>query len=156
MVRKGADYPLGANIAQFLLVVGLGPLVEEMLFRGFLFRRWSRKWGLRKGAVLSSLAFAVVHADVLGAWFFGFVLALLYARTWSLWLPIIVHSVNNALAWCLEGLGVLVGESEQLSIDEFQSSWWFGGLCLVVSVPWLVRFIRQNWPSSESRVPGVA
>src|SRR5262249_9187312 len=81
-----------------LTIIVLGPIVEEILFRGILLSRWSSKWGMRKAALISALAFAIAHADVLGAFFFGLCFTILYLRTQTLLIPIVAHVLNNTIA----------------------------------------------------------
>ncbi len=86
----------------FLTAVVLAPILEEFIFRGLLLERWSFKWGVRRGLLLTSLAFALVHFPshgvmVTGPFLAGFLLGYLRLRFASLWLPILAHMVNNAL-----------------------------------------------------------
>lgn len=66
------------------LVVGLGaPLVEEIFFRGMLYRALGRRFGAVVSIVASSLLFAAVHFQLIqfiGLFAFGVVLALLVQR----------------------------------------------------------------------------
>ncbi|WP_394538940.1 CPBP family intramembrane metalloprotease [Lysobacter enzymogenes] len=90
----------------------IAPAYEELLFRRVLFGRlWAagRPW---LGLALSSIAFALVHeppglgagrgAGVLVLWivyaFMGAVLAWIYRRSGSLWVPYLAHAGNNLLA----------------------------------------------------------
>jgi membrane protease YdiL (CAAX protease family) len=89
-----------------LLLVAIVPaLGEEMIFRGLvlpIFRKWTGK--LHLAVWLSALLFSAMHMQ-----FFGFlprlvlgaVLGYLYVWTSSLWVPVIAHFTNNALALIL-------------------------------------------------------
>ena len=90
-------------------MIGVG-FLEELLFRGFLFRAVGRK-GVRRGVVLSSLAFALGHAVNLfngsgmtlgeNLWQMGFAVAFgvlfatLFARSGTLWPCVLTHAVFN-------------------------------------------------------------
>ncbi|GAB4456462.1 MAG: hypothetical protein OHK0029_14440 [Armatimonadaceae bacterium] len=82
-----------------ILGVGIGPgFGEEMLFRGFLFNVFRKQWGLWAGILLSALVFTVGHTYALGllpVFLMGVALAWIYHRTGSLWIPILIHAVNN-------------------------------------------------------------
>jgi membrane protease YdiL (CAAX protease family) len=78
-------------------VVVLGPVTEELLFRGALLRRWSARWGPGRGMVASAALFAAFHADPLGAFATGVCLALLARRTGGLLVPMAAHAAHNAL-----------------------------------------------------------
>jgi membrane protease YdiL (CAAX protease family) len=54
------DLSTGAQVLAAILAVGVAPLVEELFFRGILFRSL-RRHGLWVAAVVSSIFFGVVH-----------------------------------------------------------------------------------------------
>jgi membrane protease YdiL (CAAX protease family) len=83
--------------------VFVAPISEELLFRGFAFAGLQRRYGWVRGALFSSLAFAVIHlqpAMILAYFGIGFLLALLYYWTNSLWPCVAVHAAVN-------GIGIL-------------------------------------------------
>ena len=76
------------------------PIGEEFFFRGFLHNCAKRRLGVVWGTLLSASAFALVHGgplQVLAILPMGVLLAWIYDRTGSLWVPIIVHAVNNGV-----------------------------------------------------------
>jgi membrane protease YdiL (CAAX protease family) len=84
------------------LAVALGPgFVEEVWCRGFLGRGLSARYGLAWGVVVTSLLFGLLHVDpayaavtaVMGAY-----LHFVYLASRSIWVPIILHAVNNGVA----------------------------------------------------------
>lgn len=89
-----------------LAVISIGPIVEELLFRGALLsallRRLRTVWAVPASAVL----FALVHLpDLHWLWYavpnlalLGAVLAWLRLRSGSLWPSVIAHGCNNLLA----------------------------------------------------------
>ncbi|MDX1510676.1 MAG: type II CAAX endopeptidase family protein [Nitriliruptorales bacterium] len=92
-----------------ILVAGiLAPILEEVVFRGVLFQSLRQKMGLWAAVALSSLAFTVVHIELLGAPIFlgglfvlaGF-LALLLHWTKSLVVPIVAHATFNTITLIL-------------------------------------------------------
>ncbi len=93
-----------AILAFGVVAVGLGPLAEEVFFRGFLYSGFKDRLGMWRSAVLSSFLFALMHVDpgVLIPFFFtGMLLALLYERTGSVWSCVVVHATQNALAFAI-------------------------------------------------------
>jgi membrane protease YdiL (CAAX protease family) len=88
----------------FMLVgVIFAPMVEELFFRGFLFQGFRSQYGWLKGALLSSLIFGAAHLDpaaFLPTAILGFLLAYMYHRTNSVWLPILLHVLVNAFGLC--------------------------------------------------------
>jgi membrane protease YdiL (CAAX protease family) len=88
----------------------LAPLTEEIYFRGIVMGWLRRHWGMIWAVGLSSLVFALLHLKWLtpgglGGWVvtaelvaMGVLLALVAARTGSLWASFITHAVNNFCA----------------------------------------------------------
>ncbi len=103
----------GARVA-LLLLGGLGaPLGEELLYRGMLYGALRRRWGFWGAALVSSLAFGLFHViplQVLTAMLLGLVLCWVYERSGSLWAPVLVHLVNNLLAFGLALVGLAIME----------------------------------------------
>ncbi len=79
----------------------LGPVGEELFFRGFAHTALRRKYGFRKGIIFSSLFFGVYHLipwQIPYAVIAGFILAYVYEKTHSIYPPILFHVINNSLA----------------------------------------------------------
>lgn len=87
------------------VLVLLGPLVEEWLFRGLLFQWAERAWGAGGAIVGAALLFGLIHAgdpvSVIPAVLLGLACGL--ARRWSgsILGALLVHAINNALALAL-------------------------------------------------------
>lgn len=86
--------------AGMLALGGLAaPFAEELFFRGVLFRLLRRYWGVAAGTLMSSVLFGLSHVfvDVMpGTMLLGIVMALLYQRSGSLWVPITFHAAYNS------------------------------------------------------------
>ncbi len=82
------------------LAVGVFPaIVEELIFRGILYR-YLRRHGCAFAAFASSLLFGLIHLNVLQAIFafaLGLVLCYAYERSGRLIFPMILHFLNNSL-----------------------------------------------------------
>jgi uncharacterized protein len=148
-----ADALEGVGEGNLLLaVVGLvvlPPLVEETVFRGVLVERFAVKWGLAVGIVVSAVAFGLLHVDPIGAGMFGVVTALLYLRTGSLWPGILIHAANNLVAL----LSMRLADPAAASEPTVQESLIIAAVCLALSVPFLVWFLRVHWPRRGTRTP---
>lgn len=142
----------GINIAHFFFLCVVVPCVEEVLFRGFLLQRWSRRWGVNTAVILSSLLFGVMHVDILGGIIFGYIMCVLYIQTKSLWAPIVVHGINNAVAWVFSYVSMFDGYVDN-SITAFQQNLWIGLVCFFVSTPWLINYLKTNHPRSKWVAP---
>mgnify|MGYP000470800550 FL=1 len=82
---------------ELVCVCGLGPLCEELLFRGLLAGRLAR-YGQAPGAFVSALLFGLYHANLeqfFYAFLLGLLLAYVYYRTGMLRFPVALHMVLN-------------------------------------------------------------
>lgn len=132
---------------QIFFMVVLVPPIEELFFRGILIHRLAEKWDIRQAVFASTIIFAVLHKNMMGALAYGFVLAVLYIRTRTLIVPLVCHILINLLA-----VGMSIVESE-LSVTTANSELLFSVLCLILSIPWLIYFMRKNWPSQSWSIP---
>jgi uncharacterized protein len=97
--------------------VTLGPFMEEMLYRGVLYRLWERQWGWLAGTLLSSVVFSIIHPQNLIQTFLSAILyACLYRRTGSLWATTLCHaSYNFLVAWPLLGQVLILKPADAAS-----------------------------------------
>ena len=93
---------MAKNLFGMFAIAVLGPVLEEVLFRGaiqgFLMRKFNNPW---VGIVIASAIFGIVHMNpiqVFYAFFLGLVFGWLYYRTGSLMPCIVGHVLNNSLA----------------------------------------------------------
>lgn len=97
--------------AGLLTIMFLGPLSEELLFRGgvqtdfanIMQQECKNRFSTYLPLILSALIFAIIHlnpAQMPAAFILGFVLGFAYWWTGSLLAPVCIHVFNNALA-CL-------------------------------------------------------
>jgi membrane protease YdiL (CAAX protease family) len=104
----GVDEGGVAAVAAGVLIVGVAPFSEEVFFRGFMYGGLRRRMPVWAAAGISGLIFGLLHytgpdslAVVPQLAVLGILLAWLYERTGSLWLPIMLHVVNNAIAFAI-------------------------------------------------------
>jgi uncharacterized protein len=85
-----------------LAFIAVAPaLSEELVFRGVIGRGLVARYGLWTGVLVSSVLFAIVHfhpVHAIAVIPMGIALHLVYLSTRSLWGPILLHFLNNALA----------------------------------------------------------
>ncbi len=83
------------------ILVVVGPLAEEVFFRGFLLSAFVQGIGMLPGLIVASAIFAVAHGDLavlLPTFASGAILSWLYLRTRSLWPGFLAHAGQNSLA----------------------------------------------------------
>jgi uncharacterized protein len=111
--KAAADYLTveGAGGLFVLLIAGciVGPIMEEFVVRGVMFRGWSESFLGPIGAiVLTSALWAMNHTQY--DWFWrldifatGLMLGYLRWRSNSTWLTVMTHSANNTLIFFMTG-----------------------------------------------------
>jgi membrane protease YdiL (CAAX protease family) len=90
---------LDSPVLFFFVSVVMAPIVEEMFFRGFMFKGFRQKYGVKAALIVSSLMFALSHfqlAAFLPTFLLGATLAYVYHRTDSLFPGMILHFLINA------------------------------------------------------------
>lgn len=88
-------------ILLILTMVILGPIAEELAFRGLTYDRMKRYLGVPWSIVISSLMFGIYHANMIQFIYtsiMGLLLALYYEKSGSLIVPVIAHMAMNAYA----------------------------------------------------------
>ncbi|MBK8165599.1 MAG: CPBP family intramembrane metalloprotease [bacterium] len=84
-----------------LAVVIVGPLAEELVFRGLVHRVFSRTWGPWPAIAVSALLFGLVHGEpwyLLGLIAVGALLGFVWETTGSLTCCWIAHAVHNGVS----------------------------------------------------------
>ena len=88
----------------FIAIVVLAPVVEEVLFRGFLLPAFNRVMRLPFAVILVSIIFALLHpplSAMLAIGIFSILLCWAYIKSKSLWPPILLHALQNSIAFTL-------------------------------------------------------
>ncbi|MBU3193679.1 CPBP family intramembrane glutamic endopeptidase [Clostridium algidicarnis] len=94
----------------YLLVLEItliGPIIEEILFRGIILNGLLKKYSPAKAILFSSLLFSLIHGNLpqmFNALFFGILLGLIYIKTKSLYAVIFTHIIANTLSIILSAL----------------------------------------------------
>lgn len=89
-----------------IMVVLIGPILEEIIFRGFFFNTFCRtenKLNTWLGIIISGFIFGFCHDPqldkfILVYWAMGIILAWVYLKTRDLRYSMLVHILNNAMS----------------------------------------------------------
>lgn len=117
----------GELAATLILVALLPAIAEEYVFRGCVARAFARK-GYVFSVFMSALLFALMHGSPLQLvhqFLIGVVCAVLFFSTRSLWPPIILHFLNNAIALVL---GYVQNRGSAFAVTE---AWQYVVMCVV-------------------------
>jgi membrane protease YdiL (CAAX protease family) len=97
---KGVDsMPLAAML---LFGCAFPGLFEELLFRGVMGRGMTERHGVWTGVTVASVFFGIAHlvpAHAVSAAIMGVFLHLAFLYSRSFWVPVIMHFINNSLAF---------------------------------------------------------
>ena len=100
MVTHLAQGGMDLKITIAVCAVIFAPLVEEVIFRGYLYPVFKKFLGWESSLVFTSILFGLLHVDIvafLPLSIFGALLAIVYERTKTLWAPILAHFLMNLL-----------------------------------------------------------
>lgn len=146
MMRMFGDWPIHFAV----VAIGVGPaLAEELFCRGFLGRGLVGRFGAWWGVILTSLFFGIMHVEprqAIYATLIGVMLHAAYLWTRSLWVPILLHFLNNtisviALHWRdLDRLDVAVDRAPWHVLGIISA----GAVALLVGVGWALYTSRAR------------
>lgn len=126
----------GTGFWTILAVVVLAPLFEELICRGVVLESLRSRFGVIGAWGLSSLFFGVIHLQpqlMVNALFMGMILGYVAIRTGSLWSAIILHAINNSIAYVALTLGIDSIKLSELIADPKLYGVVYG-LCALLSV----------------------
>lgn len=89
---------MSTTVSMFLYASVVGPIVEELIYRGFVLRSF-QKYGKNAAIIISAVLFGVMHANIpQGMFAFAVGLVLGYvAIEYSVWWAIALHILNNCV-----------------------------------------------------------
>lgn len=88
----------------FLLACVATPIAEELFFRSFLLAGLNKRLGVVLGVVISAFIFAAIHTPGVGTgiiiplFIMGIALSIIYLRTRSVLVSIVIHSMHNTIS----------------------------------------------------------
>lgn len=118
----------------FLSICVVGPILEEIMFRGLLFKSLERAFRSPAAAIIiSGLLFGLWHGSLVQGVYtamMGIVLAYVYHKTRNLWFPILIHMLNNLSTLPIPGAqGPMITEIINYA-------------CLILIIPFVIVFIK--------------
>lgn len=147
-------------LISFFGAVLFGPIVEEFIFRGVMFNRFTKQWGTKVGIFVSSLLFGLVHGDpfiAIGAFVFGITLCVVYSKSHII-VPIIIHILNNLFVFLIGIVDMYFNTDsgsvtpEQMIAETERYGLTFGLPMVLISSFFLFRYTKKNWPRVEKAV----
>ncbi|EDS77162.1 caax amino protease family protein [Clostridium botulinum C str. Eklund] len=139
------------TVYEFILVVILAPIVEELIFRGVILNRLKMRWGVGPAIILSSIFFGVLHMNlaVIGAFLFGVMMCVVYMKTKNIFITMFIHCVNNLLC-SLPTRGT--DEFTKSDINEMLLMGKPAIIIFCITSIIAIWYIVKNWPRKEEKV----
>lgn len=145
-----SDYLFSLVVMAFLPA-----LCEEALFRGvfqnFLSRSTRNPW---LAIIVVSFIFSVVHLSGFGflsRLFLGIVLGAIYHYTGRLWLAVLAHFINNAIALSVLYYYKTSGKDLSAALNETEGNYW--GLLAIPAVIILIMLLQKARPEQPKQQP---
>ena len=130
-----------------IFAVAVSPILEEIIFRHVFFKRFTEKFNVYVGILVSSIIFSSLNSGlgIIGALGFGIINCLLYLKYKNILIPIIVHSINNFLALTIFfKLSYYWGNLSKIQKNAATINWISGIIMLNAGIFLLARFIKFN------------
>lgn len=129
--------------------ISLGPIVEELIFRGVILSRLKLKFSVVPAIFVSAIIFGIVHFDIniLGRFFFGVLSAILYIETQNIINCMIFHILHNVSIFAFP----IISKYANISISNY-NEFIIGILtfvilgCFVLSTILNIVYIKNNLP----------
>ena len=102
LIRFATYAPNSWGVVGFLVAAfTLGPVIEEMFFRGFLYNALKTKTSMATACMVQAAVFALCHQNGLlgnvAIFLYGAALAVVYEKKGNLLSPCLIHCIGNAL-----------------------------------------------------------
>jgi membrane protease YdiL (CAAX protease family) len=147
---------VGDYLFSLVVMAFLPALCEEALFRGvfqnFLSRATNKPW---VAIIVVSLIFSVVHLSAFGflsRLFLGIVLGAIYYYSGRLWLAVLAHFINNAIALSVLYYYKTSGKDLSLALNEAEGNYW--GLLAIPAVIILFGLLQKAKPAEREKTDG--
>lgn len=142
-------------VVALLTIALIGPILEELLFRGVILDGFLKNYSPLMSALVSGFLFAVVHGNLtqgIGAFFMGFVVALLYWRVRSITFCIALHILINFIAFSsmfyTDPENATKSTREMMANDPLYYAVYAGSFLLLVGGGWFLwnNYVRPVQP----------
>jgi uncharacterized protein len=135
----------------------VGPIVEELVFRGIILDFLKNKYNNRAALIVSSVAFGLIHVhpnQVVIALIIGFMLGFLFIKTNSLLLVILIHSLTNLTSILngeLRGI-LLMSENPMKYLVYKEWTWIIFGCSVLICAYLFIKFFQNDKTFSTNKM----
>lgn len=135
----------------FVSSIIVSPLIGEFLFRGLFLHRFSSKWGVSAGVIISSALFGLLTHNIysIAIGIVAIFVTLTYIKIPSLLVPIAYYAMHNTIWLISKFIGNISGVQD--STDITLKCLWLGLLNVSFALPILLYFLK--WPNNIEELP---
>ena len=128
----------GAFIVAIFILAFFPAMFEELLFRGALQNILEKWWKAPLAAIIvTSIIFSCIHMSIylfLSRAILGFVLGWMFYKSRNIWVNIIAHFLNNALALTFLFSEYMAKGKVNLDAGNIKVAWWAGLLAFLAII----------------------
>lgn len=147
ILRVGSYLTLGMSVGSekignmfiiMLAIIMIVPIVEEILFRGIIYKALKKDFSVALAISIQAVLFGLLHfypAQIMYSILLGAILGYITYRTQSIYPAIIIHMINNALF-------IIVTRTSQIPVSSVQLVTIF--VLGIVSTGILLHILRRN------------
>jgi membrane protease YdiL (CAAX protease family) len=151
-VRAIFEEMVQLNWAGYLTLGIAAPILEELIFRGVILKKFLEKYNPTKAIILSSVIFGIAHLNpwqFVAAFSNGIAIGWIYWKTKSIWPGIFIHFINNSFSF------YLAKKYEDISITFYDVignlSYYISLLVICVLVCYAIYLILDNYFKAQKR-----
>jgi|GEM_PF-1576672 len=141
------------NVLSFINIALIIPFSEELFFRAFLITSFGRKWSTATAVTVAVIIYAIANGNPLGAAFEAAVFSIIYIRTKSIAVPVILHSLLNIFDYVNSWFSKTTGYTVYATLEIFQNSLWYPLAGLAIALPWLIYFYNKEFAGEKLVIP---
>lgn len=90
------------TVPALLTAVIAAPILEELIFRGIILEGLLKNYNPLKAILITNIFFGIAHLNpwqFVGAFIFGIFISWVYMKTRNIFLPVLIHFVNNLVGY---------------------------------------------------------
>lgn len=143
-------------VANLLVIAVVAGLVEELFFRGCL-QQIIKKISKNSHVAIwvTAIIFSTIHFQFLGFFpriILGAVLGYLFEWTRNLWVPIIIHTVNNAISVIFAYFFFNTPQYKELTSFNFEKDVWYIIPSIIITSALIVLLYRNRQKNIDAEV----
>ena len=142
IISDQTQFPILYMMLAFLSFNILAPIAEELLFRGVLLSKLSSYYSQKSAIIITSLAFAILHIDLIGGFVFALAAAYMTIITRSLKTAVLFHISTNIFIDLIDQIfptQIDTANIDQYLIDQLPIAIILAGITTPLIIRWFIK-----------------